>query len=263
MGSATTQALTILRHELAETAGIDLAVAGELFDAARAIDASSQLRGALADPAAASAARRKVVADVFGPVLSAPAVALLSAAVDQRWSAASELVDGVEELAVRATSIAAPDADLEGELFAVARLVSANPELELALASRLGESSAKAELIRSLLSGRVGEPATLIVASLVRHPRERRVRQLLDRAMSLVADQRGRVIATVTVAAPLAQAQVDRLTTALASRYGRQVALNTVVDPAVVGGVRIQVADDLIDASVATRLADLRQRLAG
>jgi len=39
--------------------------------------------------------------------------------------------------------------------------------------------------------------------------------------------------------------------------------VNTVIDPAVVGGVRVQIADDVIDASVSTRLNDLRQRLAG
>ncbi|MFV3037583.1 F0F1 ATP synthase subunit delta [Klebsiella pneumoniae] len=30
-----------------------------------------------------------------------------------------------------------------------------------------------------------------------------------------------------------------------------------------VGGLRVQVADDVIDASVSARLADLRQRIAG
>ncbi|MFT4306632.1 MAG: F0F1 ATP synthase subunit delta [Microbacterium sp.] len=263
MGSATTNALAAVRQELAATPGVDLAVAGELFDAARAIDSSPQLRGALADSAAAPAARRKVVADVFGGAVSAPAVALLSSATSQRWSGAADLVDGVEELAVRAASIAAPEADLEGELFAVSRLVTANPELELALGSRLGDAAAKGELIRSLLSGRAGEATTLIVAAFVRHPRERRVRQLLTRATALVAHQRGRTVATVTVAAPLSAAQAERLTAALTARYGTPVTLSTVVDTAVLGGVRVQVADDLIDASVVTRLADLRQRLAG
>ena len=46
-------------------------------------------------------------------------------------------------------------------------------------------------------------------------------------------------------------------------RYGKPVGLNAVIDPAVVGGLRVQIADDVIDASVAARLTDLRQRLAG
>jgi F-type H+-transporting ATPase subunit delta len=35
------------------------------------------------------------------------------------------------------------------------------------------------------------------------------------------------------------------------------------VDPTVIGGVRVQIADDVIDASVSSRISDLRKRLAG
>ena len=35
------------------------------------------------------------------------------------------------------------------------------------------------------------------------------------------------------------------------------------IDPAVVGGLRVQIGDDVIDASIASRLNDLRLRLAG
>jgi F-type H+-transporting ATPase subunit delta len=103
----------------------------------------------------------------------------------------------------------------------------------------------------------------LVVSSLVQQPRERRVRQALARALSLVASQRGRVVATVTVAAPLSAAQSERLRDSLSARYGADVSLSTVIDPSIVGGLRVQIADDVIDASVSARLADLRQRLAG
>ena len=143
-----------------------------------------------------------------------------------------------------------PTADVEGELFRFSRTVAANPELELALGSRLGDDSAKAVLIETLLQGRASEPTVVIVSSLARQPRERRIRQLLDRAMSLVADQRGRAVATVVSAVPLSDAQTVRLTAALSQRYGADVSLNAVVDPTVIGGVRVQIADDVIDASV-------------
>jgi F-type H+-transporting ATPase subunit delta len=263
MGSATSQATAATTAGLASATGVDLAVAGELFAAARALDASSQLSGAVADPSAPEAARVKVVTDVFGRALSTTTVSLLSLAVRQRWSSAADLVDGIEELAVRAASIASPDDDVEGELFEVSRIVAAHPDLELALGSRLGEASAKGRLVDALIKGRTSEATTLVVSSLVQQPRERRVRALLDRAMAIVSDQRGRSVATVYVAAPLSAAQEERLTEALSRKYGTTISLNTVVDSSVLGGVRVKVADDLIDASVSTRLADLRQRLAG
>jgi F-type H+-transporting ATPase subunit delta len=262
MGSATTQALEATTAALSAASAVDLDVAGELFAAARAVGDSSQLSGALADSAAAPAARAKVVSDVFGRVLSPAAVSLLTTAAEQRWSNAAQFVDGLEELAVRAAAAASTD-DVEAELFGFVRTVAQNPELELALGSRLGDAAAKGALVTSLLNTRASAATTLIVSSLVQRPRERRVRALLNRAMRLVADQRGRVVATVTVAQPLSAAQAERLRAALAARYGSGVSINTVLDPGVVGGLRVQIADDVIDASISTRLADLRQRLAG
>lgn len=263
MGSATTQATAATTAALDAASGVDLDVARELFAVARAVGDSSQLSGALADSAAPAEARRKVVADVFGAAVKPATATLLTTAVAQRWSSVGDLVDGIEELAVRAAAVADTSSDVEAELFAFSRTVADNPELELALGSRLGESAAKAELVEALLEGRTSEAATLIAASLIRHPRERRVRQLLSRATRLVADQRGRAVATVVAAAPLSAAQSERLTAALSKRYGTRVSLNTIVDPTVVGGVRVQIADDVIDASVSSRLSDLRQRLAG
>lgn len=263
MGSATTQALAATTAALDAASGVDLDVARELFAAARAVGDSSQLSGALADSAAAPAARRKVVTDVFASALSATTLSLLTSAVDQRWSSASDLIDGIEELAVRVTALATAGVDVEGELFRFSRTVAENPELELALGSRLGDASAKGALIEKLLGSRAHPATTLIVSSLVQQPRERRVRQMLARAERLVADQRGRKVATVITAVPLSETQSTRLASLLAQRYGAAVALNTVVDPSVVGGLRVQIADDVIDASVSSRLADLRQRLAG
>ena len=263
MGSATTHALGAAHAALDAATGIDLGVAGELFEAARALADSSHLRAALADAAASPEARRNVVSAVFGGALSATTVSLLGVVVDQRWSNADDMVDGIEELAVRAASVAAPGTDLESEIFQVSRVITDNPELELALGSRIGDADAKGALVSSVLGGRVGDATALIVTALVRSSRGRRLRQLLADARDVVADQRGRTVATVTAAAPLSAAQSERLVTALTARYGKPVTLNTVVDPTIVGGVRVQVADDLIDASIASRIADLRQRLAG
>lgn len=263
MGSATTHALAATRAALDATSGVDLTVAGDLFRAALVVGGSSPLAGALSDASADPAARAQVVARVFGAGSSSTAVALLTTAVEQRWSSAAEFVDGLEELAVRATTVATPDVDLEDELSQIARMVAENPELELALGSRLGDPAAKGALVESLLRGRASEAAALVVSSLVRGGSERRPRQLLQRAVSIAADQRGQIIATVVSASPISAAQAERLRAALSLRYDARVSLNTVIDPAIVGGLRIRIADDVIDASVSARLADLRQRLAG
>jgi F-type H+-transporting ATPase subunit delta len=263
MGSATTQALTATRAALDAAQGVDLDTARELFAAARIVGGASHLSGALADPTAPAGARTQVVADVFGGTYGATTVSLLKTAAEQRWSRSSDLVAAIEDSAIRAAAVAEPDVDIEGELFEVSQTVASDAELELALGSRLGDPEAKGALADTLFGGHVSAATSLIVSSLVQQPRDRRVRLLLSSAMRTVTDQRGRTVATVVTAAPLSDAQAERLSAALAKKYGRDVSLNAIIDPAVVGGLRVQIADDVIDGSISGRLADLRQRLAG
>ncbi|MGW9626979.1 F0F1 ATP synthase subunit delta [Microbacterium sp. NPDC055521] len=261
MGSATTQALAASTDALAAASGLNLESAAELFAAARAIGESAQLSGALADPAAPAEARSALVSAVFAGV-SAPVRSLLTTVAAQRWSSVSDLVDGVEELAIRAAAAAAPGDDVATELFGFSRVVAANPELELALGGRLGGDAAKLALVERVLGGAVSPATMLIASSLVPRPRERRVRQVLSRAVRIVAAQAGRSVATVYTAAPLPAPQEARLRDALARRYGGEISINQVIDESVVGGLRVQIADDVIDGSISARLADLRQKLA-
>lgn len=262
MGSATTQARTATAQALAATPDVGLDVARELFAAVGAVSGSAQLSGALSDSSVPADARAGLVSAVFGSSYRPATVAILTSAAQQRWSSAAEFVEGLEELAIQATSVAEP-ADIEAELFSFSRTVASNGELELALGGRMGGSAAKGDLVSSLLGGRASAGTTLIVSSLVSRARGRRVRALLRRAERIVADQRSRIVATVSAAAPLSADQQTRLQNALSARYGSSVTLNTVIDPTVLGGLRVQVADDVIDASVSARLADLRQRIAG
>lgn len=262
MGSATRGALATARTAL--DAEQPTPAGGEqLLAAGRAIAGSHQLRAVLSDPAIESAEKSKLIGRLFGS-LDPVAARLLGGIVASRWSNTDELVDAIEEIGIRAIAASAgPDAGIEAELFSVARLVGGDSQLELALGSKLGDPAGKASLVDTLLAGKAS-PATLaIVRHLVQSPRGRRIGELLSGAAGVVADEGGRLVATVTAAAPLTDAQLERLERTILTQYGRAPRIDVVIDPSVLGGLRVQVGDEVVDGTVSARLTDLRLQLAG
>lgn len=94
-------------------------------------------------------------------------------------------------------------------------------------------------------SGRVGE-ATAI---------EEEFQRLAD-------DAAGRVRATVTTAIPLETDDRERVARELSKRLDKEVRVSVVVDPQILGGMKLQYGDHVVDATVAARLEQLRRRLA-
>lgn len=263
MGSATREALISARKALDGLGnGKGLVTGKQLFQAARVIGDSSQLRGALADPSVDATDKSAVINSVFAAI-SPDARGLLAQLVESRWSTQDDMLAGIEEIGIRAVARSVPQGtSVEGELFAFGSAVSSNAELELAVGSKLGSDNAKAALVSALLESKASEQTTAIVSHLVQQPRGRRINELVRYAASTVADEAGLTIATVTTAAPITAEQLDRLATGLSKTYGRDVKINQVMDPSIIGGVRVQVGDDVIDGSISTRLTDLRLQLA-
>ncbi len=257
MGSASREALVEARAAI--TGRLAQGAGTELLQAAAQIAASPALAAALGDASAPAEAKTQVVERLFGG-FSAGARSVLSAAVTGRWSNVDGFVDGVEELALRAESNA--NAELSDELLAIADLIASNHELQLSLGSKLADPAGKVSLVSQLLSGKTSASALRVLSHLVANPRGRRLDTMLRTGARVAADQRGADLATVTVATALTADQQARLTRALEQSAGRPVKVTTVVDPTIVGGIRVQIADDVIDGSVRARLDDLRQKLA-
>lgn len=263
MGSASRVALAAATQQLAAAKGVSLATGEQLLAAGRAVESSAQLRSTLADPAVEPARKSALLKSIFGS-LDATAASLLGGIVESRWSTSAELLDGIEHVGIRAIAASAgADAGIENELFAFGRAVSSDHELELAVGSKLGTAQAKADLVTNLLTGKAGAATIAIVRHLVQSPRGRRIGQLLSGAADVVASANGALVATVTSAAPLTAAQLASLEKTLAGRYGQALRVNLNIDPTIVGGLRVQIGDDVIDGTIASRLADLRIRLAG
>lgn len=263
-GSA--EAVAALTDELAGVlAGADGAtVGGELFGAAAALRSEGALRRFATDTSVPTEAKAGLVREVFGSRVSEAALGLLTSAVGRRWTASRDLPDALEQLGVVAhvRSAGGETGRLADELFAFAQAVKDNPELRDALSDPARSREDKAALLRELLGGRA-LPATVALAEQALSGSYRTVSAALVDYQKIAAEVHREFVATVRVARPLPEGETQRLADVLSRHYGRPVHLNLLVDPSVLGGVRVEIGDDVIDGTVASRLDDARRALAG
>lgn len=262
MGSASRVALAAAVTALAGEKGVTRATGEQLLSAGRDIAGSPQLRSVLVDPSIEPAEKSKLIGTIFAS-LDPAAARLLAGLTTTRWSDSDELIDGIEQIGIRAIAASSAGAAIEADLFAFARAVSSDNDLELAVGSTLSDPEQKAALVERLLAGKAHDATVAILRHLVQSPRGRRIGELIQSAAETVAEASGGIVAIVTAAAPLSAAQLATLASTLKTQYGREPRIALRIDPAVIGGVRVQIGEDVIDGTVAARLADLRLQLAG
>ena len=240
------------------------ALAEELFAVADLLAGAAPLRNAVADPNVPDDRRRELATGVLAGRVSAAATAVAGEAAALKWGRATGLVDALERQGARAligyAQVTGKLDTVEDELFRFSRTVAADPVLRLALDERAAPVAARRQLVHDLLALKA-EPVTVALAERAAVAGGRTFEGTLAGYLRLAAMARQRAIATVTVAQPLAQAQRNRLQAALVSQLGRQVNLQVVVDPAVLGGARVQVGDEVIEGTVAARLAAAEHQL--
>jgi F-type H+-transporting ATPase subunit delta len=108
----------------------------------------------------------------------------------------------------------------------------------------------------------IDDEATNLARLLIESGRIDEAQEIDEEFQRLADDAAGRVRATVTTAIELEGADRDRIARELSKRLDRDVKLSVVVDPRILGGMKLQYGDRVVDASVATRLEQLRRRLA-
>ena len=234
----------------------------DLFAVVDALDSSVTLRRALTDPSTSEQARQQLVHNLLDGKVSKTAVNLVAEGAAMRWAGGRVFAAAVERQAVRAQLMAADNEgnleNTEDELFRFARLVEASPDLRNALGDRAVPVANRHELVEELLAGRA-TAATVALAKRAVAARERTFAHTIEGFVTLAAAQKNRVVATVRVARPLAPEQRDRLRQSLSQQVGREVTVQEIIDPGVLGGVRVELGDEVIEGTVADRLEQARR----
>jgi F-type H+-transporting ATPase subunit delta len=148
---------------------------------------------------------------------------------------------------------------VEDELLAVARSFETSPELRSTLTDPQLPVDKKQGILDELIGGRAS-PLTLgVVQLLVAQGRATDLPAIAAAVADVAAASRDKAVAEVRSAVPLDEQTIQRLTQALSKATGRDVEVKLIVDPAVIGGIIARVGDTVIDGSIATRVASVRQ----
>jgi F-type H+-transporting ATPase subunit delta len=256
---ASAEAMAALTGELAPATSGD-----ELFAVASVLRSEPALRRVATDVSVAPEAKSGLVEQVFGGKIRGETLGLVASAVKRRWTASRDLADALEQLGVIAVVRSASDQSgrLSDELFALGQLVKDNPELRDALSDPARSAEDKRGLLHNLLDGKA-HSATIQLAGQALNGTHRTVGVALAEYQKVAAEVHNQGVATVRVARPISDGDRQRLTDALGRQYGRAVHVNVVVDPEVIGGLRVEIGDDVIDGTVSSRLDDARRKLAG
>jgi F-type H+-transporting ATPase subunit delta len=233
-------------------------LAQDLYGVTGVLVHQPRLRRALADPSTPADGRAELASRVFDGKIGASAMQLVRDAVGLRWSSPWDLLDALETMADEVLFGAAEQDgvldDVEDE--AESSLTTALDDVSVDIERRLG-------LLRDVLADKVRPTTRMLLEHAVASQRKHNVNVGIDNLLELSASRRHRSIARVISAVPLNRAQQTRLTARLTEMYGRPINIRTAIDPSVRGGLIIRVGDEVIDGSIAGRLADARKALAG
>jgi len=271
LGGSSRQSLVIARGALdAAVKGASAATASEistqLFFATEVFAGKAALRRAITDPSRDIASKSALIKELFGSKIGKEASGLISGVAALRWSASKDVIYVLEQLAIEAEASSANinnELDrLEDELFSASRILLGSAELRSALVGGAG-ADLKAALVTELLTKSASASTVKLVRALVTQRRGRSIEAAFAQYLFGLANRRNRLIAVVRTAAPISDAQKVRLSGAIEKQVGQPIRVNIQVDPAIIGGVSITFADEVIDASISNRLAHAGRALAG
>ena len=242
-------------------------LAGELHQVSRLLEVQPRLRRAFGDPSTSDERRGEFARTVLTGKISDRALDLVVDAVKLRWSNPWDLTDALsivgDEILLDSAQEAGHLDNVEDELFRFGRILRAQDDLRGLLDEQSVPAARRVGLLDDVLAHKV-DPVTLgLLDQAVRSGRKRTIELAIDDLLQRTAEVRGQSMADVTSAAALTDEQEERLSAALSRMYDRTITVRTLVDPSVQGGLVVRIGNEIIDGSVAHRLAVVRAELAG
>lgn len=221
----------------------------------------------LAEATGAADAKKQLLHRLLGQQIGAPALEVLDTAVTVRWSKTGDFVSAVEHVArlallVRAEREQQAD-EVAEQLFRFSRLLDSQPRLSTLLGDFSRPAADRTSLLAGVLGGASGvnPTARALLTQTVELLDGERADDAVQQLAQLAVAHRGEIVAQVSAAAELTDAQRSRLTEVLTRIYHVPVSVQLNIDPELLGGLSVAVGDEVIDGTLASRLAAAETKL--
>ena len=239
-------------------------IGNELFTITNALDHNIQLERALTDPSRPVEDKVAVVKTLIGDQAHPLVMEIMSDLVSRRWSRVSDIANAVEDFGVDGMMYYADYTNTTLQVsIELAELHSALLNLPV-VRTKLYDATVSSEARVKLLYSLIGDSDfTKVTKRLAEHAtcnlRNRRYLQTIQWLINKFSRHMGESMVTVTTATPLSKEQVEKLIAIYSAKTGHPVHINSVVDPTVMGGMRIQVGDEVTDNTVVAQLQHLQR----
>ncbi len=241
-------------------------IGNELFTITKVLDDSIQLERALTDPSRPVADKVAVLKELLGDNAHPMTMEIMTDLVSRRWSRARDIANAVEDFGVDAMMYYADatDATLQVsiELSELHSALLNLPVVRAKLYDYQATSEARVKLFREVFSGKTLNKVTMRLAEHATcNLRRRRYLETIQWLINKFSRHMGESMVTVTTATPLKKEQIKRLVEVYSAKVGLQLYINSVVDPNVQRGRRIQVGVEVTDTTLVAQLQNLHRKV--
>ena len=241
-------------------------IGNELFTITKVLDDSIQLERALTDPSRPVADKVAVLTELLGDNVHPMTMEIMTDLVSRHWSRARDIANAVEDFGVDAMMYYADATgatlQVSVELSELHSALLNLPVVRAKLYDYQATSEARVKLFHEVFSGKTLNKVTMRLAEHATcNLRRRRYLETIQWMINKLSRHMGESMVTVTTATPLKKEQIKRLVEVYSAKVGRQVHINSAVDPTVLGGMRIQVGDEVTDNTVVAQLQNLHRKV--
>jgi F-type H+-transporting ATPase subunit delta len=153
--------------------------------------------------------------------------------------------------------------EVESDLREVKKVFEHTPELHGLIVSPRLSAEKRTNLITELFKG--GNPYVInTVLLMIERGRLDEISGLVDGFVQLSNKAKGIEDAKVYSTRPLTEEELASISSAFSAKIGKQsLRIENIVDPSLLGGLRLQIGNRIFDSSVATKLSRLQRQLIG